>query len=61
MKCSRCRKLIEGSEINFAQGDFMAKPLYRKCKAKVEKESRDKYRKGRAKEYPGDPYEKDVY
>jgi hypothetical protein len=52
MKCSRCRKLIAGREIKFAsEGDWMGKPLCRKCKAEVEKESRDKYRKGRGKEH----------
>ena len=62
MKCSRCRRLIEGREIKFAQeGDWMGKPLCRKCKAEVEEESRNKYRKGRAKEYRGHPYERDVY
>ena len=29
----------------------MGKPLCRKCKAEVEEESRNRYRKGRAKEY----------
>jgi hypothetical protein len=48
MKCSRCKKLIEGSEIRFAmEGDWMGKPLCRKCKSIVENESRDKYRRGR--------------
>lgn len=62
MKCSRCRRWIEGREIKFAEeGDWMGKPLCRKCKAEVEEEARDKYRKGRAKEYPRNPYEIDVY
>lgn len=63
MRCARCRKWLEnGREIKFAEeGDWMGKPLCRKCKVKVEEESREKYRKGRAKEYPGDPYKRDVY
>jgi len=39
----------------------MGQPLCRKCKAEVEEESREKYRKGRRKEYPENPYEKDIY
>jgi len=51
MKCSRCKKLIEGSEIKFVrEGDYMGKPLCRRCKAEVEDDSREKYRMGRAKE-----------
>ena len=39
-------------EIKLAvEGDWMGKPLCRKCKAEVEEESREKYRKGRGKEY----------
>jgi len=63
MKCSRCGRLIEGSEIRFArEGDYSAsgKPLCKTCRFQIEKESRNAYRKGMAK-YPGDPYEKDVY
>lgn len=52
MKCSRCRKLIEGAEIKFAvEGDWMGKALCRKCKAEVEEEARNRYRKGLAKQY----------
>jgi len=62
MRCSRCRRWIEGSEIKFAkEGDWMGKPLCRKCKAQVEEEARNKYRKGRAKEYLSYLYEKNVY
>ena len=54
--------MIEGAEIIFAQeGDWMGKPLCRKCKGEVEEESRNKYRRGRAKEYARNPYENDVY
>jgi hypothetical protein len=53
MKCSRCKKWIEGNEIKFAtEGDWMGKPLCRKCRFEVEEESRDRYRKGREREYP---------
>jgi hypothetical protein len=62
MKCSRCKRWIEDNEIKFAvEGDYMGKPLCRKCKAEVEQESRNRYRRGRTKEYPGNRYEKDVY
>lgn len=62
MRCSRCGKQIEGSEIKFArEGDWMGKPLCKKCRARVEEGSRNAYREGMAKRYPGDPYEKDVY
>lgn len=62
MKCSRCKKWIEGLEIKFAEeGDWMGKPLCGKCKAQVEAEAREKYRKGRAKEYPGNLYESKTY
>jgi len=58
MKCSRCKKSIEGAEIKFSvEGDCMGKPLCRKCKAEVEAEAREKYRKGRAKHLQ----EKDLY
>jgi hypothetical protein len=51
MKCERCRKSIEANEIRFAiEGDWMGKPLCRRCKAQTENESRDSYRKGRVKE-----------
>jgi DNA-directed RNA polymerase subunit RPC12/RpoP len=50
MKCSRCSRLIEGSGIRFAEeGDWMGKPLCRKCKAEVVEESRNRYREGRCK------------
>ncbi len=63
MRCARCGKWLEdGREIKFArEGDWMGKPLCKKCRAEVEEESREKYRRGRAREYPGSPYEIDVY
>jgi len=48
MKCSRCKKWIESYEIKFAREGEIGKPLCRKCKAEVEEESREKYRKRRA-------------
>ena len=49
MKCSRCKRPIEGSEIRFTiEGDWMGKPLCRKCRFDVEEESREKYRRGRS-------------
>jgi len=39
----------------------MGKPLCRLCKIEVETISQKKYQAVRAKSYPGDPYEKDVY
>lgn len=52
MKCSRCKRWIEGAEIKFAvEGDWMGKPLCRKCKGEVERESREKYQKGLAKQH----------
>jgi hypothetical protein len=52
MKCSRCKKWIEGKEIKFAvEGDYMGKPLCRLCKFQVEEESREKYRSGLTKKY----------
>lgn len=51
MKCSRCKKWIEGKEIKFAvEGDWMGKPLCRRCKSDVEEESRAKYRNGLARQ-----------
>lgn len=50
-----------GSKYFAEEGDWMGKSLCKKCKAEVEEESRERYRKGRAKEYPGSPYEKDIY
>jgi ribosome-binding protein aMBF1 (putative translation factor) len=63
MKCERCRKSIEANEIRFAiEGDWMGKPLCRRCKFDVEEESREKYRRGREKEYrKSDLYRTDVY
>jgi hypothetical protein len=62
MKCSRCKKEIESYEIKFAkEGDFVGKPLCRKCKTQAEEESRDSYRRGRTKEYLRDLYGIDVY
>lgn len=62
MRCSRCGRWIEAAEIKFArEGDRMGKALCRKCRGEVEEESRNEYGRRRAKEYPGDPYEKDVY
>lgn len=62
IRCARCGKWIEGQEIKFAtEGEFMGKALCSKCKAKVHQISRNKYRAARAKMYPGDPYEKNVY
>lgn len=63
MRCSRCRRWIESREIKFArEGDWMGKPLCRKCKAEVEGESRERYRKGRGEEWSErDLYEMDVY
>ena len=63
MKCSKCNKWIEGSEIKFAiEGDYMGKPLCKKCKSEVEQESRDKYQRGLAKQYSvKDPYGLDIY
>jgi ribosome-binding protein aMBF1 (putative translation factor) len=56
MLCSRCGKTIEGDEIKFArEGDFMGKPLCRRCRMQVEEESRQHYREGRIK---GDGYSK---
>lgn len=55
MKCSRCKKEIEGNEIKFARlGNYMGKPLCRKCRAEVEEEAEERYRRGRAnaREYP---------
>jgi ribosome-binding protein aMBF1 (putative translation factor) len=50
-KCSRCGKSIEGDEIKFArEGDWMGKPLCRRCRTEVEEESRERYRKGRSKD-----------
>jgi DNA-directed RNA polymerase subunit RPC12/RpoP len=49
MKCSRCKRWIEANEIKFAtEGDWMGKPLCRRCKFEVEEESRDRYRRRRA-------------
>jgi len=63
MKCSKCRKLIEGRSIKFAiEGDWMGKPLCRKCKAEVEEESREKYRRGMGREHSTENhYGLDVY
>ncbi len=64
MKCSRCRKKwIEGLDIKFAvEGDWMGKPLCRKCKAEVEKEAREKYQKGLTKQHSvKDHYGLNVY
>jgi hypothetical protein len=63
MKCSRCKKDIEGYEIRFAiEGDWMGKPLCRRCKFDAEEESREKYRRGREKEYrKSDLCRTDVY
>ncbi|MDI6826836.1 MAG: hypothetical protein QMD36_06705 [Candidatus Aenigmarchaeota archaeon] len=62
MKCSRCRRWIEGAQIRFAtEGDWMGKPLCSRCRAEVEKESREKYRRGSGKEYSRDLYRTDTY
>jgi hypothetical protein len=50
MKCSRCKKWIEGDEIKFArEGDWMGKPLCSSCRAEIEAESKNRYRVGRGK------------
>jgi site-specific recombinase XerC len=52
MKCSRCRRWIEGREIKFAvEGDWMGKPLCKKCEAEVENKAREKYQRGLAKQH----------
>jgi ribosome-binding protein aMBF1 (putative translation factor) len=63
MKCSRCKKEIEGSEIRFAiEGDWMGKPLCRKCKFETEEESREGYRRGREKDHrKNDLYRTGIY
>jgi len=61
MKCSRCKKLIEDSEIRFATEGEVGKPLCRKCKAEVEEESRERYRKGRDSMKTLAPYRTDAY
>jgi hypothetical protein len=62
MKCSRCQKDIEGYEIKFArEGDFMGKPLCRKCRINVEEEYRENYREGLTKDQPRNTYEVDAY
>jgi len=65
MRCSRCKKWIEAGEIKFAkEGDWMGKPLCRRCKAQIEEESRNNYRRQRARKKQGsqrDLYKKDVY
>jgi DNA-directed RNA polymerase subunit RPC12/RpoP len=56
MRCSRCKKQLEnGIEVKFARmGNYMGKPLCRKCRAEVEEEAEERYREGRVKagEYP---------
>jgi hypothetical protein len=52
MKCSRCKRWIEGDEIVFAREGIVGKPFCRRCRAEVEEESRDRYRRGREREYP---------
>lgn len=63
MKCSRCNKWIEGGEIKFAtEGDYMGKPLCKKCKFEVEEESRKNYRRGLGREHiTKNHYGLDVY
>jgi hypothetical protein len=63
MKCSRCKRWIEGSEIKFAvEGDWMGKPLCKRCKAEVEEEAREKYRRGLARNHSSrNHYGLDVY
>jgi len=61
--CARCRKRIEGEEIKFArEGSYIGMPLCRRCRREIEAESRNRYRRGRGKEYSRkDLYETDVY
>jgi hypothetical protein len=62
MKCSRCKRWIEGDEIVFAREGIVGKPFCRRCRAEVEEESREKYRKERGKESSQENiYEMHVY
>jgi len=63
MKCERCNKSIEANEIRFTiEGDWMGKPLCRRCKFDVEEESREKYQKGLAEQHSSkDGYRFNVY
>lgn len=54
MHCSRCRRWIEGRDIKFSvEGDYVGKPICKKCKAETEEESRERYRNGLAEQHSG--------
>jgi hypothetical protein len=61
--CARCGKFIQGNMVKFAkEGDFMGKPLCRRCRMEVEKESRENYREGLSRQRSvGSYYPADVY
>jgi hypothetical protein len=50
MFCSKCGRWIEGDEIVFAREGIVGKPFCRRCRAEVEEEAREKYRRGLAKQ-----------